>query len=289
MHAHPIAGSARICGHSRRPCCGTDRRRPPLFPAPQATGTAGLARLGSVHPAAAALVGGLVLLAGAAALAAKGQRAAASAAAVGDAAASGDPLAQQLDGSLGKMAVLMWRLSVARAALLLGLQPQPPAATPAPAPAPASAAAAAAQPAPEPGAVQPPDSGASAAAEALAAAAYSNGNGNGRAAEPSSPAVSRAAVLAMGTSVVGPNYGTAPQAATPATPATPVPAAAAPLSAAAAVGLAAEDVGGPLGELSPEDRLRLTHLTDDELIQLVNSEPDLQKVLGQLLVSSGRA
>ncbi|KAG2452497.1 hypothetical protein HYH02_002736 [Chlamydomonas schloesseri] len=197
----------------------------------------------------------------------------------------------ELDSSVGRMAGLLLRALGTRVALLLGLVRNQE--VQAVAEAAASPAPTAAEPAAEVAAAEPAAAAAAAAAEPVAAAAT----------VPEAPAAAAPAATATPQP--------APVAAAPALvpvvvaevvpPAAPAPVAAAAFVAANGNGAAAPVAAAAPGtnaaaaaaavaaatavarELTAEERMRLTRLTDDELIALVNSDPDLDKVLSRLL------
>ncbi|GFR44864.1 hypothetical protein Agub_g6207, partial [Astrephomene gubernaculifera] len=245
-----------------------------------------------------ALATGLAALAAAALTASVSYRAvrrrsAAAAAAGGDGSGVEANVVAELDSSLGRMATLMLRAVGTRLALMLGLVQ----ASPSP---PAVAVAAVAEVAVETGAAAgapvalPPAAAASAATEEARAL----GEGLASATQGSSSA---SAPAASDTVPVQPMPG--PESSSPcesssgssdgcvgAVPATTTAGSVAAAQPTSAEGAAAASAAGsssptpvPHRELTAEERLRLTRLTDDELIALVNSEPDLDKVLSRLL------
>ncbi|PNW74801.1 hypothetical protein CHLRE_12g509250v5 [Chlamydomonas reinhardtii] len=196
----------------------------------------------------------------------------------------------ELDSSVGRMLGLLLRALGTRVALVLGLGRNEEAqaaaavvaAVPAAPAADATAASVPAAPAEADAAPVPVDAAevaqVSAAPTALAPAA---------AAEAPIPVVV-AEVLAP--AAPAPVDAAAPAAAAPAstangngvgTTAATAPAAAGTAAAAAAAAVSAATAVAR--ELTAEERMRLTRLTDDELIALVNSDPDLDKVLSRLL------
>ncbi|KAG2445933.1 hypothetical protein HXX76_000536 [Chlamydomonas incerta] len=182
----------------------------------------------------------------------------------------------ELDSSVGRMMGLLLRALGTRVALLLGLARNEEAqaalaaaADAAAAPVPVASAEPAAEPAPVAAAEAVPDAPVPAAPAAAAAV-------------PAPIPVVVAEVLAPAAPAPAPPPASTASASTANgngvdTPAAPAPAAAAAAAAAVAAATAVAR------ELTAEERMRLTRLTDDELIALVNSDPDLDKVLSRLL------
>ncbi|KAG2500811.1 hypothetical protein HYH03_001573 [Edaphochlamys debaryana] len=277
-------------------CCSQQEQMWALEPR-KATGATRTVSLGDklqhslplgMTPTAAAAGAGLAVLAAAAALAfARSRRAASDSSASGSGSAlEPDPVAE-LDNSLARMAVLMARAIKTRLGLMFGLRPAPLAPTAAAA-VPAAAAAAAtpevvvaAALIPEPAAAAAPSpSPAEVAATAPAALDSTRVKVDEATAVPAAPApastsapaaATAAAENGNGAAAAADNGNGAVAAAAEAPAAAPAPAAAAPPAA------------GLTRELTAEERMRLTRLTDDELIALVNSDPDLDKVLSRLL------
>ncbi|GLC43859.1 hypothetical protein PLESTB_000915900 [Pleodorina starrii] len=258
-----------------------------------------LVPVGTSPGALATAVGLLALLAGVAAAALAARRRAAAAAGgtgAGGAAVEAEVVAE-LDSSLGRMAALMLRAVKTRLALLLGMVGS--AAEP-PSPPTAAVEVTAAPPRPPPPAASSPleseriagaaaaQSSVSPSAAALAAqrrrAARSSGGGDSLlvpAGVPwdNEPIATTAVTLDNSRVRAAPAVTTAPVMAA----ATAVAVAPAAAAAVASAPLSDPSMVPGARELTAEERMRLTRLTDDELIALVNSDPDLDKVLSRLL------
>ncbi|EFJ50569.1 hypothetical protein VOLCADRAFT_88507 [Volvox carteri f. nagariensis] len=245
--------------------------------------------VGTSPGAMAAAVGSMVLVAAAAAgLVAERRRRAAAAAASGDGATVDADVVAELDSSLGRMAALMLRAMGTRMALLLGLTgpPLPPAAdagevvaasSAAVLSAPASAAPVAAAATAGPESASAPAGDRRPAAAAAARQIGSTGS-NGVHVQPSGTA-SPADGSAAAASLLQPPSSNIPDSGRGrSSVVTPT------VMGAAATAASPDPVLGPMSRgLTAEERMRLTRLTDDELIALVNSDPDLDKVLSRLL------
>ncbi|GIL47736.1 hypothetical protein Vafri_3906 [Volvox africanus] len=200
-----------------------------------------------------------------------------AAAAASDSAAIEADVVAELDSSLGRMASLMVRAMWTRLALLFKLagppQSQPQLPTPLE---------------PDAGAIDMESSrsglvvAASVPVPSTTAARQSGGSGGGGNGQHAtfSVVVAAAEALPPPPSNYDDSIGTTAAAATGGVAAPSVAAAAVPAATAA---LDASPSAMSTRGLTAEERMRLTRLTDDELIALVNSDPDLDKVLSRLL------